>query len=823
MNASRILQAAQHDVRHGLRMLRNNPGFSAAAILALALGIGANTAIFSLVSAVLIRPLPYQRSESLVGVFNSAVIQGEVINDFALAPGMYTALTQGSAAFEQFGVWSAGTAAVTGGGEPEQIHTLTMTREVLLTLGTEPVLGRGFSAGDDTKGAPATVILSHGYWQRRFGGETKIIGRTILIDSIPYQVIGVMPRDFRFLNLAPDALLPQRFAKGDLAVDPWAFNGIARLKPGVSIEIANRDTARVLESWSTFSLPEEIRRAYEQFHIRPNRRPLKRDVVGDAGTVLRVLMGALALMLMLVCANVANLVLVRARSRHREFAIRAALGAGPGRIAGALLVESLMLGLLGGACGMVLAYGAVEILKIQGSSTIPRLTEVSINGETLLFGLACSVCSSLLSGAIAAWKCGIPAGIVSLRGASAGVGQLRAQNLLAVSQIALAVVLSVASGLLIRSFLAMRAVPPGFTGPEHIQTVRLSITETQTPEPERVARMQLDIVSAVSQLPGVTAAGLADGMPMDAENRDTTLIAVEGKIAAGQPPSPRDTKYISPGLFAAQGTRLLAGRDFSWQDVSQHRLAAIVSENIARESWGDPKAALGKRLRPGAIGDNWFEVVGVVENVHDEGAQKPAPPMIYFRCGVYAAWPARTRRNLTLAIRSSRAGTASFLREVATAVHSVNPNLPLAEVRTLDDVYRRSMARTSFTLVLLGVAAAMSLLLAIIGVYGVVAYAAGQRRREVSIRMALGARSGQIKTLFLRRAIVLACAGGIIGLVTAAGLSRWVSSIVFGVIVLDPLTYSCSAVVIVAAAVLAGYIPALRAASVEPIECLRAD
>lgn len=819
MNTLAFLEGLLRDVRYALRMIRMNPGFSAAVILSLALGIGANTAIFSVVNAVLIRPLPYPEPESLVGVFNSGVIQGETFNDMGLAEGMYAGLKEHSKTFQEFGVWSSGTATVTGLGDPEQIKTVLMTQGVLPALDTRPFLGHRFSIEDDTPGTPETVILSHSYWMRRFGGDERALGRTVVIDFVPRQVIGVMPRTFRFLDLSPDVLLPQRFARVNPPFGDFSYYGIARLKPGITIDLANQDATRVLNQ----IIPEKLRSFAERARLKSNLRPLKRDVTGDIGTVLGVVMGALGLVFLLVCANVANLVLVRAQARTQEFAIRAALGAGWGRIARDLLVESLTLGLSGGASGTALAYGAVRILKMQDLTTIPRLAEVSIDAATLAFGLACSVAGSLLFGLIAVFKCRIPGNIFSARGASMSLDQLRAQNVLVVAQVALALVLLVASGLLIRTFLALRGVHPGFTHPERIQTIRIVIPNTQASEPERVARMQAEIVENVSRLPGVEVAAFADGLAMDADYRNGTLIAVEDKFVPGQPPPNRRVKYVSPGLFAAQGTRLLAGRDFTWEDLSNRRLVAIVSESMARENWGESNAALGKRLgSPGT----WSEVVGVVEDVHDDGAHRPAPPIVYFRTGVHAPWPDRPptiRRGLTLAIRSGRANTESFLREVATAIHGVNPNLPLAQVRTLDDVYRRSMARTSFTLALLGIAGTMALALAVIGVYGVLAYAVGQRRREVSIRVALGAQPNQVTGLFLRRGILLACVGGIVGVAAAMGLSRWVSSLLFGVTALDPATYVASALIVFAAALIASYIPARRALSVSPMESLRAD
>ncbi len=814
MNTFTFIEGLLRDARHAVRTIRTKPGFSLAALLSLALGIGANTAIFSVLNAVLIRPLPYPRSDALVGVFNRLVIQGEVFEDAELSAGMYAACKESARAFDSFGVWIPGAVTVTGRGDPEQLVTVTATEGVLPTLGVPAYIGRWFSSEDDTPGSPQTVILSYGYWQRKFGGDRQVLGRTIVIDFIPRQVIGVMPRNFRLVNLAPDLLLPQRFPKSTLRSDELSFTGIARLKPGVTIALANQDLARV---WKTWAEMNGYGKAFAMLNIKPNLRPLKKDVVGDVGSVLSVLMGALGLVLLLVCANVANLVLVRAQSRRQEFAIRAALGAGWGRIARELLVESLTLGIVGGAFGLLLSYAGLRVLVTQGPATLPRLEEISIDGTALAFALVCSLGASLLFGLGAILRSGIHAGMQegrmqSARGATQGTQQLRAQNALVVTQVALAFVLLVASGLMIRSFLALRAVTPGFTHPEWIQTVRIAIPEALMLDAEWVIRTQSDILSRLSAIPGVTAAGFASGLPMESEYRNGVLIDVEGKTSVDQMSPNRAVKRISPGLLGAQGTRLVAGRDFAWEDVRDHRSVALVSENMARENWGEPANALGKRIRQ--RGGPWLEVIGVAENVRADGVNLPAPATVYFRAG---------GRGATFAIRSERAGTESFLREVAAAIHSVNPDLPLAKVRTLNDVYRRSMARTSFTVILLGIAGAMALALAIVGVYGVLAYAVGQRRREVGIRLALGAEPGMLKWLFVRKGLILNLVGGVIGLALAAGLSRWISSLLFGITPLDPLTYIASGALIGAAAMTASYFPARQAASVDPMETLRSE
>jgi predicted permease len=811
MNTLTFFEGMLRDLRHALRMIRTKPGFCVPALLSLALGIGANIAIFSVVHAVLIRPLPYPEPEKLVGVFHSAVFSGQVFKDMPLSLGMYTAYKQDARSFEEFGVWTAGAATVTGIGDPEQIPTVSMTHGVFRALRVRPYLGRWFSSADEMQGAQKTVILSYKYWQRRFAGDRRVLGRLVLVDFIPRQVIGVMPRDFEFLNLTPDVFLPQSVGSGVPGSGDFDHSGIARLKSGISFAQANHDIARLLSLWGD---REGLgRQALEQLQVKPNVHPLKQDVVGDVGAVLKTLMGALALVLLLVCANVANLVQVRAQARRQEFAIRAALGAGWSRIARELLVESLALGVLGGAMGLGLAYAGLRLLVTHGPSALPRVGEISIDSMSLAFALACSLGSGILFGLIAVLKSGLTSRLQNARGASPSTEQLRTQNALVVAQVAVALMLLIAAGLLVRSFLALRAVRPGFTHPEQIQTVRLFIPEAQIRKREQVAQMQADILHNLAAIPGVTAAAFASALPLELEYHNGNVVSVEGKTPLDRIPPNRTTKYVSPGLFAALGTRLIAGRDFTWNDLLSQRRVAIVSENMARENWGEPRNALGKHIRIGTNGP-WSEVLGIAENVYDDGVDRQPPAIVYFP-GV--------RRSVIFAIRSRRAGTEGFLKEITAKIHAVDSNLPLARVRTLSEVYRLSMARTSFALVLLGVSGAMALTLAIIGVYGVLAYAVAQRRREVGIRVALGAEPGMVKALFLRQGLILTCLGGVIGLASAGGLSRWTSSLLFGVKPIDPLTYGISGAVILAAAVIASYIPARRAASLNPIETLCSD
>jgi predicted permease len=804
--------------RQTVRLIRTHPGFVLTVVLSLALGIGANTTIFSVVHDVLIQPLAYPHADALVGIYNRVTIGGQVFKDAALSPGMYAACRDDCQAFEHFGVWTSGIAITTGVGEPEQVATVAVTHGVLPAFGVPALLGRWFSPEDDAPGGAPTAILSYGYWQRRFGGVRDILGRTVVIDFVPHQIIGVMPRDFRFVDLSPDLFRAQRLDTN--RADEFSYNGIGQLKPGLTVAQANADIARVWRNWAR---NEGVGKLLEEWAVTPNTRPLKDDVVGNVGMTLRLLMGALGLLMLLVCANVANLVLVRSQARQQEFAIRAALGAGWGRIAREQLTESLILGLIGGACGLGFAYVGVRLLVAIGPATLPRLHEITLGPAVVAFTLLCALGTSLLFGTVAVVRRRIPSPVESARGATPGREQLRGQRVLVVGQVAIALVLLVASGLMVRTLLAIHRVQPGFTRPDQIQMVRISLPQALARTPEQVIRVQKDILDRLAAIPGVTAVGFGDAMPLDG-TRNGVPVTVEDVTAPERTPPNRAYRHASPGLFAAQGSHLLAGRDFTWDDVFAGRRVAIVSENMARESWGEPRRALGKRIRFGRNGP-WTEIIGVVENIHADGLSQPAPATVYARAGVETAADGSTavRRGVTLAIRSERAGSQSFLKEVAAAVHAVNASVPLADIRTLEDAYRRSLAQTSFTVTLIGIAAAMALALAFIGVYGVLAYAVARRRHEVGIRLALGAQPGAVRTLFVRQGLLLTLLGSILGFVSSAILSRWISPLLYDVTALDPLTYVISGAALAGGAILASVVPAGRAASVDPMSTLRSE
>jgi predicted permease len=817
-------------LKHTVRRMIHAPGFTAITLITLALGIGANTAIFSVVEGVLIKPLPYPDADRIVGVWHVAPGIPSISGKVNCAPTMFFTYRENNQTFDQFGLWSGGGASITGIAEPEQVRVIFMTDGVLDALGVKPALGRWLSKADAQPDAEGTVLLTHGYWQRRFGRDPAVVGRNLIVDGKPRAIIGVMPHEFTFLIPNAEVILPHQFDRNKLFLGNFSFQGIARLKPGVTLEQANADVARMLPIWLEAwpSPPGFDSGLFKNARLGPKVTPFKQDVVGDIGNVLWLLMGTIGLVLLIACANVANLLLVRAEGRQQELAIRAALGAGWGRLAREMLLESLLLGLIGGVLGLGLTYVALRALVASGPATLPRLSEIGIDPIVLAFTFVVSVIAGLLFGLIPVIKYAGPHIAASLRGGGRALSHSRerhrARNVLVVTQIALALVLLVGSGLMIRTFQKLRSVQPGFSQPEQVQLLRISIPETQVSQPEQVMRMQNAILDKLAAIPGVQSVAFANGAPLEGFNSNDVLWAEDKTYAPGQIPPIRRFRFMSPGYLQTLGTPLIAGRDFTWTDLYGLRNVAIVSENLARELWGNPTAALGKRIREG-MNDPWREVVGVADDVYDNGVHETAPTIVYWPVLMGPFWNDQVRANRggAFVIRTSRAGTETLLSDARKAVWSVNPNLPVFLVRTLGDIYDQSMQRTSFTLVMLGVAGAMALVLGIVGIYGVISYAVSQRTREIGIRMALGAEDGALKRMFVRHGLILAAIGVSIGLGAAAGVTRLMSSLLFGVTALDPATYVAVPVMLAAAAMLASYVPARRVVRVDPVEALRAE
>jgi predicted permease len=824
------------DLRHGARVLGRQRAFTILATLTLAIGIGATTAVFSVVNAVLLRPLPYRDADRLVALRHAAPGApgiADVSGEFRLSPSMFFTYADHNRVFEHVGVWVAGTATVTGAGEPEQVRNMLVTHGTLDALGVAPLHGRWFSPADMAPGRPGTAILAYGHWQRRFGGDPSVVGRPIALDGRTMEVIGVMPAGFRVADIEADVITPLQFDRGTLRLPGFGFNGVARLKPGLTVADADADLARMVPIWNR-SWPAANGvdpKIYERFRITPMLRPLHEHVVGSVGNVLWIVMGTIGIVLLVACANVACLLLVRTEARRQELAVRASLGAGRARIVRGLLLESLLLALASGLCGAALAYAALRALIAMSPANLPRLSEIALDAQALGFAFVVSIVAGLLFGLLPALKYAAPGLSHALRAggrsATDSRERHRARNVLIVTQVAFALMLLVSSGLMVRTSLALRRVEPGFTDPRSLQTVRVSIPEGLIAEPVRVFRLQRQIVDALSAIPGVRSVGYASVMHMEGLGTPWDAIRPEGStLADGEMPPMRVFKRVSPGFFRSTGTRIVAGRDYEWRDFDGTRPLVMVSESLARELWGDPRLAVGKRISTMLPGAAWHEVIGVVQDVHDNGLHEQAPAIVYwpgFGIALYSTPVAQAPRGITLALRTPRAGTEPLLNEIKQAIWSVNGQLPLASVRTMQEAYDTSMARTSFTLVMLGVAAGAALLLGVVGIYGAIAYAVSQRRREIGIRVALGAQKGELTRMFVRSGLGLCGAGIAVGLAGAAALAQTMSSLLFGVAPRDPVTFTVVPLVLLAAALTASYVPARRIAAIDPAEAFKPE
>lgn len=824
------------DLRYAVRSLVRAPGFTLAAVLTLALGIGATTAIFSVVYSVLIKPLPFPNASELVRIRHSA--PGLGVEDMLQSPTMLFTYRNENRTLAGIGFWTDGGETFTSGGETVRLRSLRVTHGVLQSLGMPPMRGRWFTEQEHGPAfeGPDPVILSYAFWQSRFGGDEKALGRDLLINGRQSQVVGIMPPGFRFLDMIPqpEIIVAVRLDPARESIAGFGFNALARLKPGVTPAEARSDIERMLPIWlDAWPIREGFtvtREAIENWRITPIVRPLKDDLVGGVASSLWVLMGAVGSLLLVACANIANLMLVRADARRQVFAMRAALGALPSHIARELIVESLCIGAVGGVLGLVFAYSGLRLLVAIGPGNLPRLDEISLYPPVLVFTVAVSLASSLVFGSITAIKYALNAEVSSLGGLR-GLNVSREHNTmrstLVVVQVAAALVLVVSAVLMIRTFQGLRDVDPGFADAAAIQTIRTWAPNEIIRDPMRYTRVQHAILDRITALPGVVSAGFTSFLPMEGPPFVfNSPVVVEGRqLAAGDTPPPRRQKLVSPGYFKTMGTRIIAGRDMTWGDIESGGRVALISEEFARELGPEPVDALGTRIRTPADSDAWREVIGVVQSVREDALYARAPNLVYWPALMEKAYGSSAYGYPAMAfvVHSERAGTASFTNEIRQAIWSVNGDIPVALERTMQDLYAGSHARTLFALVMLVIAGVMALLLGVIGIYGVIAYIVSQRTREIGIRSALGAEPKQLKRMFLLHGLTLGGTGAVIGLITAAAMGSLMSSLLFGIGPLDPTAYIAALGVTLAAAVLASYIPARRASHIDPMQALREE
>jgi predicted permease len=814
------------------RRLARAPLFTTITLITLAVGIGANTVVFSVVEGVLLKPLPYPQADRLIGIWHSAPAIG-FQGDLNMAPYLYFIDREQSSTLEDVGMYNGDSLTVTGVGQPEHVTGMDVTDGTLPLVGARPVLGRLFTRRDDTADAPKTVILSYPYWQKKFGGSNSIVGRTLNIDGTSREIIGVLPRNFQFLDNYDAALfLPMQLDRSKVKLGNFSFRGIARLKPGVTLKQASTDIDRLLPIANHgFPAPDGFSAAlFDKVKINANLHTLKQDVVGDVGNVLWVLMGSIVVVLLVACANVANLLLVRVEGRRQELAIRSALGAGRTNITMGLLFESAVLGIAGGIIGLALAFGALRVLVAAAPTGLPRLHEIGIDFPVLLFAAGTALFVSMVIGLLPVLKYSGVQINTGLREGGRALSQSRerhrARKALVVVQVALALVLLICSGLMIRTFKALANVSPGFADPTTLLKFRIYVPETTVPETQRanVVHMEQAIADKLAAIPNVSSVAFSTHVPMDGNNSNDVLFAQDRTYRDNEIPPIRRFVWVSPGFFSTMGTPLVAGRDLTWAETYEKRPVALVSENMAREYWSTPENALGKHIRVGNT-DDWREIIGVAKDVYYDGVSQKPPTTVYWP--VYRAkfegQPEDVRRSVSFIIRSPRAGSAAFLSQAQQAVWSINGDLPLAEPVTVEELYTKSMARTSFTLVMLCVAGSMALLLGIVGIYGVISYAVSQRTREIGIRMALGAQRDTLTGMFVRQGLLLAAIGAIFGVCAAFATMRFMASILYHVSPMDPWTYSLATVVVIAIAWIACYLPSRRAAQVNPVNALRAE
>jgi predicted permease len=818
---------AIQELRFTVRRLRKSPGFSAVVLLTLAIGVGATTAIFGVVKGVLLDPLPFEDSDQLVGIWNAAPGMGEDQLPQSLA---FNAVYEDDArVFQDVGAWTMSRASVLGTEGPAELLDMMVTQGVFRALRVQPVLGRGFTFEDTQPSSPLTVILSHRYWEDRYDADPGVLGQTLTVGGAPREIIGVMPEDFRFMDRDPAFYRPLRYEKATLTVSNFTLNSVGRLAEGISPQEALPELASLVPLGPERYPGGMTLEILQQVEGRPVLHPLRDDLVGNVGSILWVVMGGVAIILLVAAANVANLLLVRAESRERSTAVQAALGSPRGRLVGQFVAESLVLAILGGILGIGLAHVGLDLLKSMGPGDLPRLHEVGLDAGVLLFGLGISLLTGVALGLLPLarlWRINLVGALKEGgRGFTGGEARNRTRNALVVGQLALALVLLVGSGLMIRSFISLSGVNPGFSHPEELLTFQLSLGSQEVPDQEEVPGAHERMAQRLAEIPGVTSVGLSSSIAMDGRGGFDPIFFEDFPLGEGQSPQIRRFKWVGGGYPETMGNPVLAGRPIGWEDIRNRARVVMVTESIAREVWGDPARAVGRRLATGMAPGDWREIIGVVGDVRDDGVEEGPVDIVYWPMVIEGFWenPLFVTRGMGYAVRSPRVGTPEFLAEVREAVWESYPARPLGAVITMADLQRDSMARASFTLVILGIAAAVALLLGSIGVYGVISYAVGQRTQELGLRIAMGAEAGSVVFMVLRQGMVLALIGVVVGIGAAAGVTRLMSALLHGVSPVDPLTYSLVAISLVGVALLASYVPARRAAMVDPMVALRAE
>ena len=800
------------ELRHAVRKLARSPVFTLISTLTLALAIGANTAIFSVVNSVVLNPLGYPDSDELVAFWIDATPVD--VPELPMSPAGYFHFLEKNQSFDNFGGWVTGLLALTSGDRPERINFAGVTWTLLPTLGVSPLMGRTFTNEEDLPNAPPVAIISNGLWTRRFAEDPEIIGQVLEMDGVSREVIGVMPPGFQYPNVETDVWYPLRL---DPATHQFGGHGIpviGRLRPGVSIAQAKADM-------------ESLISRLDEAGYTPNWfgnvlsgdgvvRTLKSEVVGSSGQALWIIMGTVGFVLLIACTNVANLFLVRAEGNQRELAVRTALGAGRMAVIRHILSESAIVAVMGGVIGLVLAVGGLRMLVAMSPESVPRLNEIGIDATVLAFTAGITLFASLVFGLLPAFKYGNPNVVSTLKegGRSATVSRDRhvVRSVLVIGQVALALVLLVGSGLMVRSFWRLTDVHPGFTT-DRILTMRVSLPVASYENAENMANFYQRLVDNIEALPGVERAGATATLPLADAGAYLATRIEEFPVPEGGFPPGFHVRRVTPGYFETMGIALVRGRYFERMDHEQRAGSSIISSNIAAKYWPE-QGGVGKRLSPSRA---MTTTVGVVAATHDVGLDQDPAEILYLPMldSVGGGAP-----DMSLVIKTS-VPPASVASAVRREITSMDANLPIADIQTMEEVYAASISRRSFTMVLLGLAAGMALVLGAVGIYGVISYTVSQRTQEIGVRMALGAEPGVVTRMILKEGFALAGTGVVIGLAGAFGLTRVLGTLLYEVGAADPVTYGGVALLFVGVALIASYLPARRASRVPAVEALR--
>ena len=804
------------DLRYGLRMLAKNPGSTLVAVLALALGIGANTAIFSVVNAVLLRPLRYKDPSHLVVIWETKLSKG--IFQESVSPPDYRDWMEQQRVFDQVAALRAQPAVLTGGQLPERVETALVSPSAFELLGVKAALGRTFFADEDQPGRNRVAVLSYGLWQRRFGGDAGILSKTVIVDGNSFTIVGVTPRDFRLLDTPSELWMPYTLDAKELSQRGFhTLRVIGHLKSGVSQEQASAEMR---------SIAGRIEQQYADTNSGWSTKivGLRDQLVGDIGPTLWTLLGAVVFVLLIACANVANLLLARAGSREKEIALRTALGANPSRLVRQLLTESVLLGLAGGLVGLALAAWSVSILEQFGPSNLPRLEEVTIDWRVLAFTLSMSVLTGIVFGLAPALS-SVRSDLNSIlktsgRGTTGSRSRARWRNALVVSEIASCVVLLAGAGLLIRSFTRLESVNPGFRA-DHVLTMQIALPETRY-SGQKIALFYQQLVERLHALAGVQYAGIARNLPLSGSDASLNFVIENHPVESSAEQSRAKYRAASADYFAALGIPLVRGRYFDRTDGEKTPGVVIINNTMARRFWPgeDP---VGRRMKAGFDGSQWCTIVGIVGDVKHTGLDVETNAEMYYH---YRQIPPElmgfVEGTMTLVLRT-QAEPNSMVAAVRGEVQKLDADLAVFNVKSMQDLVGGSLAQPRFRTLLLGVFAGVALILAATGLYGVIAQAVTQRTNELGVRMALGAQKSDVLKLVVGEGTQLAALGIGIGLVVAFPLMRIISRLLFGVNASDPVTFVATALLILLVTVVASYLPALRAIKVDPVVALRCE